>query len=75
MMWHNKVLRFWVPPVLHPENVKRLLIMSSTLSERDLRRTFPDEEIACRSCRTRRMWVAGNTVFQIRTGAYSPERF
>lgn len=71
MMWHNKVLRFWVPPVLHPD-VKRLLIMSSTLSERDLRRTFPDEETVVTRVEPA-AWVAGNTVFQIRTGPYSPE--
>ena len=71
MMWHNKVLRFWVPPVLHP-NVKRLLFMSSTLSEQDLRRTFPGEEIVFTRAKPA-AWVAGNKVFQIRTGTYSPE--
>ena len=71
MMWHNKVLRFWVPPVLHP-NVKRLLIMSSNLSEQDLRRTFPSEDIVVTRVKPA-AWVAGNTVFQIRTGTYSPE--
>jgi len=71
MIWRNKVLRFWVPPVLHPD-VKRLLITSSTLSKRDLRRTFPDEEIVVTRVEPA-AWVAGNTVFQIRTGTYSPE--
>ena len=71
MMWHNKVLRFWVPPVLHP-NVKRLLFMSSTLSERDLRRTFPGEEMVFTRVKPP-AWVAGNKVFQIRTGTYPPE--
>ena len=68
MMWHNKVLRFWVPPVLHP-SVKRLLLMSSTLSEQDLHRTFPDEEIEV--IRTEpTAWVVGNQIFQIRTSVY-----
>ena len=68
MMWHNKVLRFWVPPVLHP-SVKRLLLMSSTLSEQDLHRTFPDEEIEV--IRTKpTAWVVGNQIFQIRTSVY-----
>ncbi len=71
MMWYNKALRFWVPPMLPPD-VKRLLITSSTLSERDLRRTFPDEEIVVTRVEPA-AWVAGNTVFQIRTGTYSPE--
>ena len=68
MMWHNKVLRFWVPPVLHP-SVKRLLLMSSTLSEQDLHRTFPDEEIEV--IRTKpTAWVVGNQIFQIRTSVH-----
>ena len=71
MMWHNKVLRFWVPPVL-PSDVKRLLIMSSNLSEQDLRRTFPSEDIVVTRVKPT-AWVAGNTVFQIRTGTYPPD--
>ena len=66
--WNGKVLRFWVPPVLHPR-VKRLLLTSVALSEQHLRRAFPDEEIEV--VRTRPpVWVAGNRVFQIRTGVY-----
>ena len=71
MIWHNKVLKFWVPPVLHPK-VKRLLFMSDTLSDRDLRRTFPGEEIAITRVPPA-AWVPTNKVFQIRTGTYSPE--
>ena len=69
MLWNGEALRFWVPPVLHP-SVKRLLFMSSTLSERDLRRTFPDEEIEVHHIKPT-AWIAGNRVFQIRTGTYS----
>ena len=66
--WNGKVLRFWIPPVLHPR-VKRLLLTSVALSEQHLRRAFPDEEIEV--VRTRPpVWVAGNRVFQIRTGVY-----
>ena len=66
--WNGKVLRFWIPPVLHPR-VKRLLLTSVALSEQHLRRAFPDEEIEV--VRTRPpVWVAGNQVFQIRTGVY-----
>ena len=66
--WNGKVLRFWVPPVLH-RRVKRLLLTSVALSEQHLRRAFSDEEIEV--VRTRPpVWVAGNRVFQIRTGVY-----
>ena len=66
--WNGKVLRFWIPPVLHPR-VKRLLLTSVALSEQHLRRAFSDEEIEV--VRTRPpVWIAGNRVFQIRTGVY-----
>ena len=68
MRWGGKVLRFWVPPMLHP-SVKRLLLMSVTLSERHIRRAFPDEEIEVRRSEPT-SWTPGNQVFQIRTGIY-----
>ena len=71
MIWQHKVLWFWVPPVLHP-SVKRLLLMSSTLSEQDLRRVFPDEKTECIHIKPT-AWIAGNRVFQIRTGTYPLE--
>ncbi len=66
--WNNEVLRFWVPPVLHP-SVKRLLLTSLALSERHLRRAFPNEAIAVTRTEPA-AWVADNRVFQIRTGVY-----
>ena len=66
--WNGEVLRFWIPPVLHPR-VKRLLLTSLTLSERHVRRAFPDEEITVTRTEPA-AWVAGNQVFQIRTGIY-----
>ena len=68
MLWTGKDLQFWVPSVLHPR-VKRFLFMSSTLSERDLRKAFPDEEIEVTHIKPT-AWIAGNQVFQIRTGTY-----
>ena len=69
--WDGEGLHFWVPPALHP-NVKRLLVMSSDISEEHLRRAFPDETIEVfRTGPT--PWVAGNQVFQIRTDIYPRE--
>ncbi len=65
MIWHNKVLRFWVPPILHP-SVQRLLLMSSTLSKQDLQKAFPSEEISVVNIKPT-AWVPGNQVFQART--------
>jgi hypothetical protein len=66
--WNGDILRFWVPPVLHP-SVKRLFLTSLTLSDRHLRRAFPDEEITLTRTKST-AWMAGNQVFQIRTGVY-----
>ena len=69
IIWHNNVLRFWVPPVLHP-NVQRLLVTSSQMSEKDFGSLFPDEKIETVHIK-RTPWVAGNQLFQIRTGVHS----
>ena len=69
--WDGEGLHFWVPPVLH-ERVKRLLVISSTLSTEHLHRAFRDEAIEV--FRTEpTAWVPGNQVFQIRTGIYPRE--
>ncbi len=69
MRWADKVLRFWVPPVLHP-NIRHLLVTSPTLYEEHLRRAFLDEELE--TLRTQpTAWIPGNCVFQIRTSTYS----
>ena len=66
--WGGNILRFWVPPILHP-GLKRLLLMSATLSERHIRRAFPHEEIEMHRSEPT-AWIPGNQVFQIRTGIY-----
>ena len=66
--WDDNVLRFWVPPILHP-SVKRLLLMSLTLSERYIRRAFPHKKIEVHRSEPT-SWIPGNQVFQIRTGIY-----
>ena len=69
--WNGEVLRFWVPPVLHP-SVKRLLVISSVHSEEYLQRAFPGEKLE--TYRSEPIpWVKGNRVFQIRTGVYPME--
>ena len=69
--WDGEGLHFWVPPVLHP-SIKRLLVISSAISEEHLRRAFPNETIEV--FRTQpTVPVAGNQVFQIRTDIYPRE--
>ena len=69
MIWYDGVLQFWVPPVLHPR-IKRLLFVSATLSKEQLHKAFPSEETEFIHT-TPTPWVAGNRVFQIRTGSHT----
>ena len=69
MIWFDKVLQFWVPPVL-PPSMKRILFMAPTLSEQHLHKAFPTEEIDCIHINPT-PWVAGNQVFQIRSGVHT----
>ncbi len=71
MIWYQNALEFWVPPLLH-RRVKRLLLMSSSLTERDVRQAFPNTEIEVTRLKPT-AWVAGNKVFQIRTDPYLSE--
>ena len=69
MRWNDESLQFWVPPVLHPR-VKRLLLISPTLTKRHLLRVFPGEAVEV--VRTQPTpWMRGNHVFQLRTDIYS----
>ena len=66
--WNGKILRFWVPPVLH-SSIKRLVLMSTIHHDQHLRKAFPNEEIEV-SRTEPTAWISGNQVFQIRTGIY-----
>ena len=69
MQWSDEYLTFWMPPKLHP-NVKRLLLISTYLSDQRLRKVFPNEKMdVIRAEPT--AWVPGNRVFQIRTSSKS----
>lgn len=69
MRWNDEALQFWVPPVIHPR-VKRLLLISPTLTKQYLRRVFPDEAVGVVHTQPT-PWIPGNHVFQLRTGIYS----
>ena len=69
MQWSDEYLTFWMPPKLHP-NVKRLLLISTFLSDQQLRKVFPDEEMDVMRVEPT-AWVPGNRVFQIRTSSES----
>ena len=68
MRWEGQVLRFYVPPVLHP-SIKHLLVTSPALYDEHLRRAFLDEETKILPAQLM-AWAPGNCVFQMRTGVY-----
>ena len=67
--WDHKVLTLTVPPILH-SSVRRLVLISETLSEQHLRRTFPADEVEVHRIEPT-PWLPSNQVFQIRTGLYT----
>ncbi len=68
MEWDDKILKFRVPPVLH-QDVKRLLLISSTNLDRHLPQAFSNEERQVIRIKPA-TWLPGNNLFQIRTGTY-----
>ena len=68
MRWEDNVLRFWVPPMIHP-SIRYLLVTSPALYDEHLRRAFLDEKIEILPTQPI-AWVPGNRVFQIRTDTY-----
>ena len=68
MRWENKVLRFYVPPVLHP-SIRHLLVTSPALYGEHLRRAFLDEKTEILPAQPV-AWAPGNCIFQIRTHTY-----
>lgn len=69
IIWQTDLLQFWVPPALHP-NIEKLLIMSANLSEHNIRRVFPHENIEVIRINPT-PWISGNQVFQCRSGVYT----
>ena len=68
MEWDENILRFRVPPMLH-QDVKRLLLISSTNLDRHLPQVFPNEERQVIRIKPT-TWQPGNILFQIRTGTF-----
>ena len=70
MQWCDRDLVFRLPPMLHP-NIKRLLIISPFLNEQQLGSMFPEEETDVIRVEPT-AWQPGNKVFQIRTSSKTP---
>lgn len=73
MHWSNRRLKFWIPPQLHP-SVQRLLITSTSLTETQFRRMFPNQDIEVISLDPT-AWLPDNRVYQLRTESKSTSDF
>ena len=69
--WNHNVLTLTIPPILH-SSVRRLVLVSETLSEPHLRKTFSADKVEVKPIQPT-PWRPENRVFQIRTGHYQPE--
>ena len=63
-------LWYWNSPVLHP-GVKKLVILSPSLCEEYLKKTFPNEKVEIYSLGMKET-LAGNRVYQLRSEVHSP---
>ena len=70
MWWDGEYLEFRMPPKLYP-HVKRLLLISISLSEQQLHRVFPNEQMDVIRVEPA-TWAPDNKVFQVRTSSESP---
>ena len=66
--WEDDVLRFWVPPVLHP-SISHLLVTSPTLNDEHLRRVFVDAEAEILPPQPMPL-ASGTSIFQVRSDIY-----
>ena len=70
MQWNEEYLKFWMPSKLPSDVNKHLLLISPALSDQQLRRVFPDEEMDVVRVEPT-AWMPGNKVFQIRSSGDS----
>ena len=61
MRWNATILRFGMPPMLHPD-IKRLLLISPTVPKDYLQRVFPNDEIEIVRPKPT-AWVPGTVFF------------
>ena len=66
----KEYLKFWMPSKLPSDVNKHLLLISPVLSDQQLRKVFPDEEMDVVRVEPT-AWMSGNKVFQIRSSGDS----
>ena len=70
MYLKKQQLQYWIPPVLHPD-VKKIVILSPSLCEEHLKQTFPNEKVEIYNLGMKET-LAGNRVYQLRSEVHSP---
>ena len=69
MFTKQGMLEFWLPPVLH-HRIKKLIIMSPSFSETQLKQVFPDASVSVQSVDSSETSFRGNQIFQLRSALH-----
>ena len=70
MFTKSGMLQFWLPPVLH-QRIKKLIFMSPSLSEAQLKHVFPDESVSVKRVDSLETSLRGNRSFQLRSAPHT----
>ena len=66
MFVDDRILRFWLPPRMHPE-IQNLVFISPAFSEECFKEMFPEETVAVRRIEAQEASLSGNKSFQLRS--------
>ena len=69
MFVDDGILRFWLPPKIHPE-IQELVFISPVFSEDCLKEVFPEETVSVRRVESQETSLSGNKAFQLRSAPH-----
>ena len=69
MFTKSDMLQFWLPPVLH-QRINKLIFMSPSFSEAQLKQVFPDASISVKRVNSSETSLRGNQIFQLRSAPH-----
>ena len=69
MFTRSGMLQFWLPPVLH-QRINKLIFMSPSFSEAQLKQVFPDEPVSVKRVDSLETSLRGNQIFQLRSAPH-----
>ena len=69
MFVDDGILRFWLPPRIHPE-IQKLVFISPAFSEDRFKETFSEETVSVSRIESQEISLSGNKVFQLRSASH-----